>query len=301
MASIKDLIESFISSLREERNLSPHTVKNYRLDLLQLLSFLLAKGSLFLSPDRIDHEVGRKFLLYLEKMNYGRRTLARKISACRSFFRYLVRERETKANPFSIISTPKLERRLPNFLYAEEMKNVLSKPDRSSAKGMRDGAILELLYATGIRVSELVRLKLGDLDLSEGEIRVFGKGRKERIVLMGSHAIGAIRLYLEKGRPGLNRNKSDRLLLSREGTPLTDRSVQRVVSFYSRQAGIGRKITPHTLRHTFATHLLSGGADLRVVQELLGHKSLSTTQAYTHITKERLKSIYDSSHPRAKG
>jgi len=301
MASIQDSINAFLLQLKEERNLSPYTIKSYKMDLTQLLEYVESRGSLFLQPERIDHEFARRFLLHLQKRSFSRRTLARKIAACRSFFRYLVREREAKINPFKLISTPKLERRLPNFLYNEEMSKLLNAPDTSSGKGLRDRAILELLYATGMRVSELVKLTLDDLELNGGEVRVFGKGRKERIVLMGSHAISYLRQYLEKGRPALKEGGRKALFISRQGTPLTGRSIERLIVKYAKTAGIGRRVTPHTLRHTFATHLLSGGADLRSVQELLGHRSLATTQVYTHVTKERLKSIYDDFHPRARG
>ena len=300
MASMKDLIASFLSSLKEERNFSPHTIKNYEIDLRQLLNYLAGRGSLFLSPDRIDHDAARRFLIYLEAKKFGRKSLARKIAAARSLFKYLMRERAARVNPFKLISTPKLEKKLPNFLYAEEINKMLELPDRSLPLGLRDSAILELLYATGIRVSELIRLSQGDMDLGEGEVRVLGKGRKERIVLMGTHSVAAMTAYLTKARPALNKFGRKTLFISRQGTSLTERSVERIIIRYAKMAGIGRKITPHSIRHTFATHLLSGGADLRTVQELLGHSSLSTTQVYTHITKERLKSIYDSFHPRAR-
>jgi len=300
MASIKERLEEFLSAIREERNLSPYTVKSYQTDLAQLVDYLGRMGSLFLTPSRIDHEVARRFLISLEKQKYNRRSLARKIAACRSFFKYLVGIGEVKINPFKLISTPKLERKLPNFLYAEEMNMLLEKPNPNTTKGLRDRAILELLYATGIRVSELVKLSVNDVDTAGREVRVFGKGRKERIVLLGSHSIIALKEYAEKSRPKLNKKNKKILFLSRQGTQLTERSIQRMISRYSKNVGIGRSVTPHTLRHTFATHLLSGGADLRSVQELLGHNSLSTTQMYTHITKERLKSIYDNFHPRAR-
>jgi integrase/recombinase XerC len=300
MASIKELALSFITSLKDERNFSGYTIKNYRIDLRHFISYIEARGSLFYSPLRIDHEVARRFLLHLEKQNYNRRSLARKIATCRSFFKFLVREGEARQNPFKLLSTPKIPKILPNFLYKEEINKMIGKPDVSKPSGLRDKAILELLYATGVRVSELTKLQASDLDLTEGELRVFGKGRKERIVLMGSHSIRALRDYLKNGRPALNKSGKKNLFLSREGTALTERSVQRIILRYAKEAEIGRKITPHSLRHTFATHLLEGGADLRTVQELLGHRSLSTTQMYTHITKERLKSVYDSFHPRAK-
>jgi integrase/recombinase XerC len=300
MASLKEHAEGFVTSLKEEHNLSPYTIRNYSVDLKQLLGHLSSRGSLFLTPQRINHEGARRFLLHLEKKKYNRRSLARKIATCRSFFKYLIREGEIKVNPFKLISTPKLLRKLPSFLYTEEINRLFELPDRKTPRGLRDMAILELLYASGIRVSELIKLSLNDIDLNEGEVRVFGKGRKERIVLLGSHAISALKKYIELGRPKLNKLGRKPLFISRQGTRLTERSVQRIISRYSKEAKIGRKVTPHTLRHTFATHLLGGGADLRTVQELLGHSSLSTTQMYTHITKERLKSIYDSFHPRAK-
>jgi integrase/recombinase XerC len=299
MSSIKDDIEEFKVCLREEKNFSPHTISSYSVDLKQLLTYLAQRGSLFMGPGRIDADVARRFLMYLEQKKFSRRSIARKIAACRSLFRFMIREGRAKANPFKLISTPKMDRRLPNFLYNEEITRLLAQPDPKSPSGLRDRAALELLYATGMRVSEMVKLSLHDIDLTEGEARVFGKGRKERIVLLGSHSIEAIKRYISQARSKLNKKGLKQLLISREGTPLTERSVQRLVSFYVKKTGIGRKVTPHTLRHTFATHLLGGGADLRTVQELLGHSSLSTTQMYTHITKERLKSIYDSFHPRS--
>jgi integrase/recombinase XerC len=234
--------------------------------------------------------------------------LARKISACRSFFKYLVREGMAAENPFDLISTPKLPKKLPNFLYLEEMKKMLDQPDAKTPFGLRDRAILELLYSSGMRVSEVVLLNVGDVDLEGGEVRVFGKGSKERVVLIGSHAKAAIREYVDKGRAEMGRGggisrrgqkATGALFLGSRGTRITSRSIERMIVKYARATGIGKKITPHTIRHTFATHMLSGGADLKIVQELLGHASLSTTQVYTHITKEQMKKTYDAHHPRA--
>ena len=283
------LVQAYLTSLKSERNFSPYTLLNYRLDLLQLIKFLEEKKE---ALGRIDRAVAREFLYYLEKQKYSRRSLARKISAVRSFFRWLTREKKTGANPFELISTPKIDKRLPNFLYEEEMLKMLQAP----APGGRDAAMLELLYGAGIRVSEAVKLNLSDLDLNEGEIRILGKGSKERIVLVGSYAVKALKKYLS------SRQKSDSraVFQNQRGGRLTERSVERLIKFYARKAGLDKIVTPHTLRHTFATHLLGKGADLRTVQELLGHSSLSTTQVYTHITKERLKSVYDLAHPRAK-
>jgi integrase/recombinase XerC len=290
MSNFEVYLESFLDSLRTERNFSPYTLISYRSDLKQFLDFLKEqKLSLF----AVDRLAARDFLYHLEKRKFSRRSLARKISAVRSFFRYLIREDKIKNNPFELISTPKLQKRLPNFLYREEMEKLLATPDLRSPLGLRGKALLELLYGSGIRVSETIKLNISDLDLDEGEVRVFGKGSKERIALIGSKAKAALRDYLKQRKKGP-------LFLNKRGGRLTQRSVERLIKFYGRKAGIEKTITPHTLRHTFATHLLSGGADLRTVQELLGHTSLSTTQVYTHITKEKLKSVYDLAHPRAK-
>jgi len=266
---------------------------NYRIDLNQFLNYLKERELSLFSVERLR---AREFLYHLEKRKFSRRSLARKISAVRSFFRYLIREGKAQNNPFELISTPKLQKRLPNFLYPNEVEKLLEAPDSKGVLGLRDRALMELLYGSGIRVSETIKLNLTDLDLEEGEVRVFGKGSKERIALMGSKSREAIRKYLsERGK-----TQSKALFLNKRGGRLTQRSVERLIKFYAKKIGLERPVTPHTLRHTFATHLLSGGADLRTVQELLGHASLSTTQVYTHITKEKLKSVYDLAHPRAK-
>ena len=298
---MENLIKKFLAHLKDERNLSKNTIESYKRDLYNLLTFLKSKGSLFLSPQRIDPGIARRFLIVLEKRKFKRKSIARIIAACRTFFKYLRRERVVTANPFEVISTPKLEKRLPEFLYFEEMLQLLESPRKDTPSGLRDRAILEMLYASGIRVSEAVKLNIDDIDLDGSEVRVFGKGSKERIVLLGSHAKEALRKYLKIGRPKFAKNqKIKSLFLGRRGTPLTPSSIQRMIKHYSKASNIKKQITPHTMRHTFATHLLSGGADLRTVQELLGHSSLGSTQIYTHITKERLKSVYQSAHPRAK-
>jgi len=283
------LVDSYLASLKSERNFSPYTLVNYRLDLEQLIKFLAERKKLL---SRVDRAVAREFLYHLEGDKYSRRSLARKISAVRSFFRWLVREKKASANPFELISTPKIEKRLPNFLYEEEMIKMLKVP----APGGRDAALLELLYGAGLRVSEAIKLNTSDLDLSEGEVRIMGKGSKERIGLIGSYAVAALRQYLSSR----GRTDSRAVFQNKRGGRLTGRSVERLIKSYAQKAGLDKTVTPHTLRHTFATHLLSAGADLRTVQELLGHSSLSTTQVYTHVTRERLKSVYDLAHPRAK-
>lgn len=292
MASRNDLIPEFLGHLKTERNYSPHTLSNYERDLKFLLNFVKDK--------KIDRSAAREYLLALEKKRYSRRSIARKLSSARSFFRFLRREKHIDKNPFENLLTPKLPRKLPNFLYPEELKSLLDAPVLKDPRGLRDRAILEVLYGTGLRVTEIRSMNLNDVDFDEGEIKVLGKGSKERIVLFGSHARGALEKYLKEGRPKLLSGKiSPAVFVNRRGGRLTSRSVERLIVHYSKKAGLTKKVTPHTLRHSFATHLLSGGADLRMVQELLGHVSLSTTQVYTHITKERLKEVYDSAHPRA--
>ncbi len=285
-------LDDFAKHLKTERNCSPHTISNYTRDLKFLINFLKGK--------KHDRSTAREYLLALEKKRYSRRSIARKLSSARSFFRFLVREKCAKQNPFENLLTPKLPRKLPNFLYPEELKSLLDAQDLSSPLGLRDRAILEVIYGTGLRVAEIIRMNINDVNFDEGEIKVLGKGAKERIVLFGSQARSSMHKYMKEGRPLLiAKKKSPALFINRRGSRLTPRSVERMIVHYAKKAGISKKVTPHTLRHSFATHLLSGGADLRMVQELLGHVSLSTTQVYTHITKERLKEVYDSSHPRA--
>ncbi|HWQ62622.1 MAG TPA: tyrosine recombinase, partial [Negativicutes bacterium] len=243
----------------------------------------------------------RAYLAYLKDEDYARRTIARKMAALRSFFRHLCRETVVTENPFTTVRTPKLEKRLPVFLDPAEIDAILDLPARDSL-GRRDAAALELLYATGMRVGELAGLAVRDVDLAEGYALVYGKGSKERVVPVGRKAIAALKLYLELSRPRLmaaGGTAHDRLFVNSRGGPLTDRSVRRVVDKYVTALAIAKNVSPHTIRHTFATHLLNNGADLRTVQELLGHVNLSTTQLYTHVTKERLKTVYGKAHPRA--
>lgn len=290
-------IEKFTEILKSERNYSKHTIKNYKIDLIDLEKFLKKKDRHF---SRVDRLTAREFLYELQK-KYSRRSMARKISACRSFFRFLIREKHINKNSFELIKTPKLQKRLPNFLYEDEMNKLLKIINTTTPQGLRDRAILELLYGAGVRVSEIVGLNLSDLDLDSEEIRVFGKGSKERIVLIGKYAITSLKTYINNGRTTLlGKKRSRALFLGKRGTRLTQRSIERMIKALAKKCGLLKKVTPHTIRHTFATHLLTHGADLRTVQELLGHTSLSTTQVYTHVTKEKLKSVYDSAHPRAK-
>jgi len=246
----------------------------------------------------------RKYIVYLKKCNYSIRSICRKISTIRSFFKYLSREGIVKINPTINLITPKIDKKLPYFLYLQEVNKLIETPTRHTIFGIRDKAILELLYGTGIRVGELVNLNIHDIDLYEKTVRVFGKGSKERILPLGNPSIEAVQEYLTRRslfrkNISINKNDPNALFLNRFGGRLSARSIRRIIIRYMKIAGLNKKISPHVLRHSFATHLLGGGADLRSVQELLGHESLSTTQIYTHITKERLKAIYKKSHPRS--
>ncbi len=295
-------IEKFIFYLKTERNFSPHTFSNYARDLKSLNSFLsLKKLSDF---NFLSHTLARQFLFFLEEKKYSRRSIARKIAACRSFYKFLIRENLARENPWEFISSPKLPKKLPNFLSAEEIKRFFSVIPLNSAFGLRDRAIFEVLYGSGMRVSEITALDLSNIDLPALEIKVLGKGGKERVVLIGSMARASLQNYLDTGRGQLLKEgrklKEKALFLGKNGTRITSRSIERMIIKYAKMANIPRNITPHTLRHSFATHLLSGGADLKIVQELLGHASLSTTQVYTHITKDRMQKVYIDSHPRAK-
>jgi len=296
---MQNVFDRYINYLEAERNASAYTVRNYRNDLSDFFRFLKQKEIGFL--EEVDRQVLRDYLSHLVGRRVVKASIARKLSAIRSFYRYLVREKIVSTNPVEKISSPKLDRRLPSFLTLEEVERLLNAPDLSTPQGQRDRALLELLYASGLRVSELVNLELGQINLDTNEIRVWGKGSKERVVLMGEPAAEALRNYLSQGRPKLlAEKKSKTLFLNRYGQRLPERSVQRILQQYAKKSGIGKRVHPHMLRHTFATHLLDGGADLRVVQELLGHARLSSTQIYTHVTKSQARKVYLAAHPLAK-
>jgi len=234
----------------------------------------------------------------MQEQGMSRSTMARKLAALRSFVRYLCRENILQNNPIAAVSTPKQDKRLPKFLYPLEIQLLLDAPDVSKPLGLRDKAILETLYAAGLRVSELVGLSINNVYFDEELIKVVGKGSKERIVPLGSQAITSLKDYLHKGRPYLQKNATEALFLNKFGTRLTERSVRNIIDKYVKEVALNQKVSPHTLRHTFATHLLNAGADLRSVQELLGHVKLSTTQIYTHVTTENIQQVYHETHPR---
>jgi tyrosine recombinase XerC len=289
---MRRFLDKFINYLKVEKNASIHTIKNYTIDLDAFASFFHDRDI-----SAIDHLALRRYLAEMRSKNYSKRTVARKLASIRSFFRFLFREGHIKSNPATAVSSPKLDKKLPKFLDVNKVAKVITKPDTATYPGLRDRAILETLYSTGIRVSELVGLDLDSVDFIGGVIKVFGKGAKERVVPIGDEALNAIRKYNDK-KPKKDSSK-DAVFLNNRGGRLTDRSVRRVLDKYIVQCAIEEKISPHSLRHSFATHLLDRGADLRSVQELLGHMNLSTTQVYTHVTMDRLKSVYDKAHPRA--
>jgi tyrosine recombinase XerC len=282
-------VEKFTRYLEIEKNYSGHTILNYRLDLEDFQAFL---GT---SPvERVDYLGVRKYLAVLKEKNLKSRSIARKLSTLRSFFRFLTREGFIKANPVASIVSPKLDKHLPQFLTEDEAGRLIESSIPKNNSGLRDRAIFETFYSTGIRISELVGLNLDDVDFISGIVKVRGKGKKERLVPIGDHAISAIRAYLDR-----RKQQSQALFLNPSLRRISDRGVRYIFNKYIRVAGIRQGVSPHTLRHSFATHLLNRGADLRTVQELLGHANLGTTQIYTHLTTERLKNVYDKAHPRA--
>ncbi|MDI7259286.1 MAG: tyrosine recombinase XerC [Thermodesulfobacteriota bacterium] len=303
------LIDQFVHYLENEKNASPHTCRCYRRDLEEFEKFSKDSGK-ELSPagelemEKVDRMAIRRYLSFLHRRN-KKSSIARKISTLRSFFRYLIREKRIASNPAKSVSTPKAEKPLPTALTVDEAFRLMESPEGFSkrspdAKGknkvLRDHAILELLYSSGLRVGELVGLNLSHLDLNLGIVRVMGKGRKERIVPIGDKASEALKVYL-KERGDLK--DEEPLFVNLRGGRLTDRSVGRFIKKYTRCSGIVRKVSPHSLRHSFATHLLDAGADIREIQEMLGHASLSTTQRYIHLSVGKLMEVYDKAHPRS--
>lgn len=288
-------IEAFLDFLKTEKNASPHTVKNYAVDLKEFAAFLGERRLRQLTYLEI-----RSYLACLKSKNYSKSSIARKLACMRSFFKYLARENHLDTNPAAGISTPRREKKLPQFLDAEEIVKLLEAPMKNSWEGKRDSSILETLYSSGLRVSELVGLNQEDVDFFSGLVRIRGKGKKERIVPLGQMALNALKSYLDERSPREpNSGIKTPLYRNRFGGRITDRSVRRMIGKYTRRVMLGKNVSPHTLRHSFATHMLDRGADLRSVQELLGHENLSTTQIYTHVTTKRLKEAYDTAHPRA--
>lgn len=296
-------IGDFLDYLTFERNVSPNTISAYRDDLESFIGFLcndyLTMGRDQLDLKRVDHLAVRSYLAHLARRKLARATVARHLSALRTFFKFLVREEIVEANPARTVATPKREKYLPAVLQASDVALLIEQPDRSTTLGLRDAAWLELLYASGLRISELVGIDLDDLELRSRLVKVRGKGAKERIVPFGSKAEAAVRAYLAVRGELIRNIEEEAAFVNYRGERITTRSIRRLFDGYVRDAALRAGVSPHTLRHSFATHLLNAGADLRGIQELLGHASLSTTQKYTHLNDWQLMAVYKKAHPRA--
>jgi integrase/recombinase XerC/integrase/recombinase XerD len=309
-ATVRSAAQEYLEYLGSVRNLSPHTLESYRKDLEKYEQYLAACG---LEAQSAGIEHARGFVGSLSRTGLSPRSVNRIVCGVRGWYRYMERRREVGANPFSEIRSLRTEKRLPSFLFEEEMAKLLELPAHAPAGGegfwsARDRAVLETLYSTGCRISELVSLDLPDLDLKNSTARVMGKGSRERMVFLGAEALAALRAYIAERQRHVRRGDAEpqadadaarALFLNQRGRRITDRGVRFVLASYLRAANLGKKVTPHTFRHSFATHLLDRGADIRAVQELLGHASLSTTQVYTHVGLERLKKVYRRAHPHA--
>ncbi|MGI6361929.1 MAG: tyrosine recombinase XerC [Bacillota bacterium] len=296
---MRELIDKFVMYLQVGKNYSANTVRAYEADLLALADFIAeeqSKEEVDLSS--IDNLTIRHYLADLRQQGISKRSMARKLSAMRSFYRFTLRENLTENVPIFTVTTPKSDKMLPKFLYYSEVEALISAPD-NSLLGLRDSALLEILYGAGLRVSELVSINIGDIDQAVGYVRVLGKGAKERIVPVGIPALKAVKAYMAARQGKYPLKKGQPLFLNNRGSRLSDRSVRNIINKYIQKAALKQKISPHTLRHSFATHLLDNGADLRTVQEFLGHSNISTTQIYTHVTKSRIKEVYNKTHPRA--
>ena len=294
-------IDGFLRYLRFERNASPLTLKAYAEDLHAVAEFLSESLDAVPQPSQITVGMLRGYVVSLHDRGYARTTIARRLASLRSFFKFCCREGMTMSNPAKALRTPRIGRKLPHFLTTEQVAKLLEAPPANTPMGLRDRAMLETLYTAGLRVAELVGLNVDDWDRDANILRVRGKGRKERIAPVGRYAAKALWRWLEVRTPAGDASPDDRaaLFLNRFGRRLTTRSVGRILEKYLRQTGLDSITSPHTLRHSFATHLLDGGADLRSVQELLGHKNLTTTQIYTHISTRRLRETYEKAHPHA--
>ncbi len=285
--------EKFLTYLDVEKNYSPHTVLNYKIDLREFAAFFRD-----LPLEKLKYIHFRKFLAHLRQKNHKPRTLARKLSVLRSFFRFLQREGHIKENPAVLLVTPKLDKTLPKFLSENEVVELIEAPSESKVFGKRDRAIMETLYSSGLRVSELAGLNVSSVDVISNLVKVMGKGKKERLVPIGDKAVERIEDYRDSCKCKPHRDRKA-LFLNKNGTRLTDRGIRNILNKHIATTSVRMNVSPHVLRHSFATHLLDRGADLRSVQELLGHTSISTTQIYTHVTTDRLKKVYEKAHPRA--
>lgn len=291
-------INEFIIYITNQKKYSLNTIKNYQIDILEFCDYTFKHQEDYLN---IDYNFIKGYLMKLYDKKLSRNSIARKLSSLRSFYKYLFNNEIIKTNPFKYVSTPKKERKLPKYLGVEELENIFNTPDIKLPLGQRNKVILEVLYATGLRVSELVNIKILDIDFYRKEIKVMGKGSKERVVHFGDYAYEAIQLFIEDGRKNLlsKHNKTcEYLIINEKGNKITVRGVQKIINDIVQKAGVKKNVSPHMLRHSFATHLLNEGCDILTVKELLGHESLETTQVYTHVSNERLRSVYLKCHPR---
>jgi len=302
---VRDDVKNFISYLTVEKGFSGNTVEAYGNDLNQLIEFAgeeAARRGVIPSWESFSRQEMLRYMLNLKERKYATTTQVRKIAAAKSFFAFMMAEGRIKQNPTDNIESPRIGKPLPDAISITQVRSLLEQPARQkSPEAKRDRAMLELLYASGMRVSELVSLNLGDVNISEESVRAFGKGRKERIVPIYHQAALTVAEYIDEVRPNLVRDNDERaLFLNRRGQRLTRQGLWQILKEYAGKAGLAKTVTPHTLRHSFATHMLSGGADLRAVQEMLGHANISTTQVYTHLTSEHVRRSYERAHPRAK-
>ncbi len=290
-------IRTFLNCLRVEKGLSPNTIEAYGRDIRKFAAFAKERG---LSTKTVTRSDIVDFLASLYEREINSRSIARHLVTLRNFFRFALIEGYIDDDPSATIESPKFHRALPQFLSLEEVERVLTQPDTATVLGRRDKAMIELMYSCGLRVSELCRLRVSDLHMGEGSVRCIGKGDKERIIPVGRRALDAVQAYYKRGRPELLRGGSSAyLFLNQRGGKMNRIGFWKVLAFYGRKAAIRKQVKPHMLRHSFATHLLDGGADLRAVQMMLGHADISTTQIYTHVVEERLKQVYKAHHPRA--
>ena len=295
---MKSLVKEFINYLAVERGLADNTLDSYNRDLKQFQEFL--SNEKVENIQKATRNIVMSYLMFLQKRGRATATVSRHLAALKSFYHFLLREKYIEKDPTANLESPKLEKKLPRILSVNEVEKLLSQPKGNEPTGLRDKAMLELLYASGIRVSELISLDMNHINLDMGYIRCFGKGSKERIVPVGSFARKCVNEYLQKGRAKLIKSRAEKaLFVNQHGRRLTRQGFWKIIKKYATKAGISKEITPHTLRHSFATHLLENGADLRSVQEMLGHADITTTQIYTHLTKGRLREVYTKSHPRA--
>ena len=290
-------INKFIDYIVKQKKYSEHTSKNYEIDINEFKVYIDKEGINYLD---VDYEFIKGYLMQLYNRNLSRNSVARKLSSLRSFYKYLFNNEMIKTNPFKYVATPKKEKKLPKYLGVEEIEIIFNIPDINTPLGQRDRLILEVLYGTGIRVSELVNIKIDDIDFSNKEIRITGKGNKERIDPFGDYCLDSMNRFIDDGRRKLldKHNKtSDYLIINEKGNQITTRGVEKLIDNIVKKAALKKHVSPHMLRHSFATHLLNNGCDIRTVQELLGHESLESTQIYTHVSNEHLREVYLKCHP----